>query len=109
PISAFDSNFTNWRLNGWSGIGDYTIIGDYFSNGGGQVYVVTLHLSVLNNNNIEIHYFSSSFNSTVRGFAAAKFAEANNLLCNSPIVNPLSSNGLNIYRDLNFRAHNPQL
>lgn len=107
--SAFDSYFGTWRTNGWYGIGDFSTIGDQFSLGGGQVYVVTLHVSVLNNSGLEVHHFSSTFNSTIKGFSAQKFAEANNLLVNSPITISLSSNGLDIYRDLHNRGHNPQL
>jgi hypothetical protein len=108
-VSTFDSNFNSWRASGWAGIGDYVTIGDHFQEGGGQVYVVSLHITVQSPTGIEAHHYSSTTNAGVRGLPAQKFSEANRLLVNSPVTIPLNSGGLDIYRDLHNRAHNPQL
>jgi hypothetical protein len=109
PVSAFDSNYSTWRASGWFGIGDYLSIGDYYQAGGGQVYVVTLHLTIESPTGLVMHHFSSTYRATVKGFPAQKFAEANNLLVTSPHVVPLASSGLDLFRDWHARAHNPQL
>ncbi|WP_316819461.1 sce7725 family protein [Pedobacter gandavensis] len=108
--STFDSNFDTWRSNGFAGIGDYSIIGNHFKAGGGaQVVVVTLHLTIKDINGLVVHHFSSTFKNTKRGFAAQKFSEANGLLLSSAHTSSITSGGLDIYRDLDARSHNPQL
>jgi hypothetical protein len=110
PVSSdFESNFSSWRTSGLVGIGDYLTIGDHFQEGGGQVYVVSLHVTVQTPTGLEVRHFSSTFDAAFRGFAAQKFAEANTLLVSSPTIVPLNSVGLDIYRDLHARSHNPQL
>ena len=108
-ISAFDSNYNVWRGQGWFGIGDYLSIGDYFQAGGGQVYVVALHLTVQSPTGLVVHHFTSTSRATTQGFAAIKFAEANDNLVTSPHVVPLASSGLDLFRDWHTRSHNPQL
>ncbi|WP_431293511.1 sce7725 family protein [Pedobacter sp. P26] len=109
PASTFDSYFASWATSGWAGIGDYATIGDHFNLGGGQVYVVTLHVTIQTTGGLEVRHFSSTFNPTVQGFSAQKFAEANSQLVTSPYTLSLLSSGLDIYRDLDARNHNPQL
>lgn len=109
PVSTFDSNYSTWGGNGWSGIGDYLSIGDHFQDGGGPAYVVTLHLSILSPTGILMHHFSSTSNSTVMGLAPQKFSEANDLLVNFPDVIPLTSSGLNLFRNWHTAGHYPGL
>jgi len=106
--SNFGSIYQTWQTAGWVGIGDYLTIGDYFSTTGGQAMVVTLHITKETPNGIVSHHFSSITNSSTRGFVAQKFAEANNLLVNSPHITPLNSSGLNLYRTWYTTSHNPQ-
>jgi hypothetical protein len=108
-VSVFASNYNSWVANGWQGIGDYLTVGDYFQDGGGPAYVVTLHLTVQHGANLLVHHFSSTVHATVQTFTAAKFHEANGYLVGSPYVVPLNSTGLDLYRDWHARVHNPQL
>lgn len=108
-VSTFDSNYSTWGGNGWSGIGDYLSIGDHFQDGGGPAYVVTLHLSIESPTGILMHHFSSTTNSNIMGLTPQKFAEANDLLVNHPDVAPLTSSGLNLFRGWHAAAHNPSL
>ena len=107
--SAFDSIFDTWRIAGLAGCGDYVTIGDYFMPGGGQVRVVTIHITVDTGNGLEVMHFSSTVNADLPGLAAEKVTEAMGLLVNSPSVMPLQSAGLNILRDFHATGHNPQL
>ncbi|MBC7948968.1 MAG: sce7725 family protein [Chitinophagaceae bacterium] len=109
PVSTFSSNYNSWRIDGWYGIGDYLSIGDVFKEGGGQVYVVSLHITIESPSGLLMHHFSSRVHSTIKGFSAEKFAEANSLLVASPQVRPLSSSGIELFRDWHHRSHNPQL
>lgn len=107
--STFDSNYNTWSASGLMGIGDYLNIGDHFQPGGGQVLVITLHITTLSGATLLVNHFSSTVHSTTQGFAAQKFAQANNLLVSSPIITPLTSRGLTMFRDWHRRKHNPQL
>ncbi|MDY0906529.1 sce7725 family protein [Pedobacter sp. CFBP9032] len=107
--SAFDSIFDTWRIAGLAGCGDYVTIGDYFMPGGGQVRVVTIHITVNTENGLEVIHFSSTVNAGVSGLAAEKVVEAIDLLVHSPSVRPLQSVGLEILRSFHASGHNPQL
>ncbi|MCC8410000.1 sce7725 family protein [Mucilaginibacter sp. UR6-1] len=107
--SAFNSNFETYRNNGWFGIGDYLTIGDYFSDGGGATYIVTLHITRHSPKGLITHHFSSTYQSKTKGLTAPKFAEANSLLVTNPNITPLSSSGLTLYRGWHNTKHNPQL
>ena len=104
-MSVFDSNTSTWRADGWQGVGDYLTIGDYFQEGGGQPLVVTFHITAPNGPNLEVHHFSSTMLSTVKGRVSPKFIEACASLVYSPYTIPMSSNGLTLYRDWNLRGH----
>ena len=107
--SSFASNFPTWRNNGWAGIGDYLTMGDHVNDGGGGAYVITLHITRSAQNGITTHHFSSTYQPTVQGLAAPKFAEANALLVTSPDFVSLNSSGLILYRSWHNTQHNPQL
>lgn len=110
PVSAFESNYRTYRQDGWSGLGDYLTIGDHFQEGGGAVFVITLHISTLTKNqDIIISHFSSNIQNNVKGLSAIKFSQANDMLVTSPITLPLNSSGLDQFRDWHNRQHNPQL
>ncbi|MGN6394938.1 MAG: sce7725 family protein [Mucilaginibacter sp.] len=107
--SAFDSIYDSWATDGWFGTGDYLTIGDFFRDGGGQAYVVTLHVTVPTLSGILIHHFSSTSYSTSPTFPALKFSEANRLLNTSTAVIPLNSNGLTLYRNWHIANFFPGL
>jgi hypothetical protein len=107
--SSFSSNYDTWQLDGWFGIGDYLTIGDNFREGGGQAYVISLHITVHTSSGLVTHHFSSTIYPTSTAFPADKFAEANNLLYNSAHLVGLNSTGLTLYRNWYTSLHNPQL
>jgi hypothetical protein len=107
--SGFDSIISTWRTSGWQGIGDYLTVGDYFRSGGGQPYVVTLHLTVSTTSGLVMQHFSSTSHPTTGGFAALKFTEANRLLNTSSSVLSLASSGLTLFRTWHTSQHFPQL
>jgi len=108
-VSTFRSNYSNYRASGWVGIGDYLTIGDNFQSGGGPVFVVSLHVSKVTPQGIVVHHFSSVTNQAIRGLGPQKFAEANGLLVTSPETIPLTTSGIDYFRDWHRRSHNPQL
>jgi len=108
-VSTFDSNYATWQADGWAGIGDYLTIGDYYQDGGGPVFVVCLHITVPTVNGLLMYHFSSTVHSSTGGLSAPKFSEANSILVNSPFTLPFATNGIDIYRDIYNRSHNPQL
>lgn len=107
--STFASNFATWKSNGRAGIGDYLTMGDHVNDGGGGAYVITLHITRSTPNGILTHHFSSTYQPTVQGLTAPKFAEANALLVTSPDFVSLNSSGLTLYRSWHNTQHNPQL
>jgi hypothetical protein len=107
--SAFESNFNTWRTDGWFGIGDYLTIGDHFSATGGQVYVISLHITTQSPSGLLANHFSSTIHARVQGLSAPKFTQANGLLVASSAIAPLTSSGLSLYRDWHRRNHNPHL
>jgi hypothetical protein len=107
--SAFDSIYNTWTTTSWYGIGDYVTIGDFFREGGGQAYVVCLHMTVPTTAGLIIHHFSSISHPKTATFPALKFTEANNTLNNSALITPLSSTGLDLYRHWHNTQHYPGL
>lgn len=107
--SSFASNYATWRANGRAGIGDYLTMGDHVNDGGGGAYVITLHVTKGTPNGIFTYHFSSTYQPTIQGLAAQKFAEANALLVTSPDFIALNSSGLTLYRGWHNTQHNPQL
>lgn len=110
PLSStFDSIYNTWRTDGWFGIGDYLSIGDFFRSGGGQAYVVTLHVTIHTPSSLVMHHFSSTSYPSTGGFTALKFSEANQSLVSSSHIIPITSNGLTLYRNWHANSHNPSL
>lgn len=109
PISNFDSIYKTWKRKGILGIGDYLTIGDYFSKGGGQVFVVALHVTIEKPTGLEVHHFKSNSFKSTKGLAPQKFKEANNLLSTSSHVIPLTSSGILLYKNWDAIAHFPAL
>ncbi|ABI71498.1 sce7725 family protein [Shewanella frigidimarina] len=96
------------------GFGDYTITGDEFSESGGPAYVVTIHLSYVNQNefnSIYIRHFKSYDDSTAAR-PGDKFGDALRRLISFVDTNPLdfeSTLGLSCFRALHVSDHYPGL
>jgi hypothetical protein len=108
--SSFESPFSSWYADGYTGFGDYVIVGQKYSEGG-MVYVVALHVTAPpTRNGIIIHHFKSTILSDKKGVAAPKFKEANELLTSSPVIRALpSTSGLAKFNDWQLQDHFPTL
>jgi hypothetical protein len=97
------------------GFGDYTIMGERFSEGGGPAFVVTLHLSFLDPsrlNQMYVRHFSSYSDSDSQSDPGGKFREALGLLVAHVASNSLSfvnTAGLQEFVALNATGHYPGL
>lgn len=91
------------------GIGDYQTVGDSYKEGGGQPFVVTLHITRNTPQGVITQHYSSITDSTIRGDAPLKFTEACDLLVTSPLVRPLMSTGMTMYRNWHAAGFFPAL
>jgi hypothetical protein len=107
--SVFISDYATYRANGWNGIGDYQTIGDNYRDGGGQPYVVTIHLTRKTAQGVITQHYSSVTSRTLPGDAPLKFTEACNSLVACPFVAPLSSTGITMFRNWQASGHFPAL
>jgi hypothetical protein len=107
--SAFTSDCFTYVAAGWNGIGDYQTVGDNYKEGGGQPYVVTLHLTRDAGGNLIAQHYSSTTRQTLPGEAPLKFTEACDALVTSPLTIPLASSGLTMFRNWHAAVHFPQL
>lgn len=82
-VSVFNNLSLNFRELGYSGFGDYLMVGDYFrqtNGGGGGAYVMALHVTSRVDDNILVRHFLSDVNSTNTANQGGKFSEALNEL-----------------------------
>lgn len=97
------------------GFGDYTILGERFSEGGGPAYVVTLHLSFLDPsrlNHMYVRHFSSYSDNDSQSDPGGKFREALDLLVAHVSSNPanfVNTAGLQEFITLHATRHYPGL
>lgn len=97
------------------GFGDYTILGERFSEGGGPAYVVTLHLSYLDNarlNQMYVRHFSSYSDNDSQSDPGGKFREALDLLVSHVSANStkfVNTAGLQDFITLHGTRHYPGL
>lgn len=106
--SSFTSIYSNFVSLGWKGFGDYATVGDHFREGGGPVYVVTIHVTTPVNKDITTYHFSSTINSTLKAQAPIKFADALQNLVNG-CKKIKTTTGLEIFYDWHDRGHFPGL
>lgn len=114
--SYYSELHTNYRLTPNAiGFGDYTILGQRFSKGGGPAYVVTLHLSYLDQTRLShmyVRHFSSHSDSTSQSDPGGKFREALSLLVlhvNSNSMNFINTEGLQEFYKYHNSRHYPGL
>lgn len=60
-VEYFSDLYSNYSQHGYQGFGDFSIVGDYYSEGGGQAKTVAIHLTYpdKNNHGIRIQHFLS--------------------------------------------------
>lgn len=107
--SVFISDYGSYKSDGWQGIGDYQTIGDVFTDGGGQPYVVTLHLTQQTSQGLVTNHFSSFTGRSLPGQPALKFTEACSALVTDPATAGITSTGVHAYRGWYASSHFPQL
>ena len=99
---------------GMAGFGDFLIVGDVYSEGGGPAYAVAIHLTYIdpdNDNVMYVHHFVSTTNDTPTD-PAGKFAQALKKLIdkldtgNSKL---LETSSIKEFRDLHAKKHFPGL
>lgn len=110
PNSSFDSYINSYASMGYVGFGDYLMVGDAYSETGGAGFVVTLHLTVPAGPNLNIHHFSSTSDSDIRGLPAGKFKEACAKLATAlPGLSTPRTSGTAAFEDWHIKGHFPQL
>ncbi len=77
-IEVFSDLHATYEERGMNGFGDFLIVGDEFSTGGGAAYAVAIHLTCIDDDNDDVmlvHHFKSDRFDTPTD-PAGKFAEA---------------------------------
>lgn len=108
--SSFDTYLSSYASMGYAGFGDYLMVGDSYSESGGAGFVVTLHLTVPSHKDLNIHHFSSTKDSAIRGLQSSKFKEAcASLVAALPGLPAPRTTGTACFEDWHCREHFPQL
>lgn len=84
PLEYFSDLHITYPDEGMDGFGDFLIVGDDYSEGGGPAYAVAIHLTYIDNNKDEvmnIYHFISTSNNTPTD-PAGKFGQALDKLIN---------------------------
>lgn len=112
PIEFFSDLHATFTDEGGSGFGDYLMVGDDYSDGGGPAYAVAIHLTCINvDEEMHIHHFVSKTNDTPKD-PAKKFAEALDkliLAVNVPGSDILNTSAVIEFKDLHAKGHFPGL
>jgi hypothetical protein len=100
--------------DGWSGFGDFLIVGDDYSESGGPAYAVAIHLTYIDpdaEDQMFIHHFVSDSNATPTD-PAGKFAEALDKLVaklDAGDSHLFEGHAIKELRDLHEKGHFPGL
>lgn len=116
-VESYYSNYhAEYRLRPNAiGFGDYTILGERFSEGGGPAFVVTLHFSYLDPsrlNKMYVRHFSSYSDNGSQSDPGGKFREALDLLVAYVSTNPtkfINTSGMQDFMVLHGTRHYPGL
>lgn len=114
PVEAFSDLHATFEDEGMEGFGDFLIVGDEYSEGGGPAYAVAIHLTFIDpdkDDEMFIYHFVSQTQDTPTD-PAGKFAEALN-----DLIKKLDSGGSKLYetsairefRQLHAKGHFPGL
>ncbi len=114
PLEFFSDLHVTYEEEGVHGFGDFLIVGDDFTEGGGPAYAVAIHLTFIDSSKDDemyIHHFKSIRQDDPKD-PAGKFAEALNKLVEEfrrPNTNILQTSAINEFLDLHERGHFPGL
>lgn len=105
PIEPFSDLNTRFRQEGYNGFGDFLIMPDSYSEGGGPAYAVAVHITFIDpdrNNALFVRHFVSRTRDT-QDDPAGKFQEALDLLAEEierPDTKLLRTDALNEFLEL---------
>lgn len=114
PMEEFSDLHVTYADLGMAGFGDFLIVGDVYSEGGGPAYAVAIHLTFIDPNKDDVMYiyhFVSDTKDTPTD-PAGKFAQALAKLItklNSGTSNILETEAIKEFRDLHAKGHFPGL
>ena len=114
PLEEFSDLHVTYDEEGMSGFGDFLIVGDEFTEGGGPAYAVAIHLTFIDPDKDDamfIHHFVSTTQGTPTD-PAGKFGEALGSLINkldSGTSNIIETEAILEFRELHKRGHFPGL
>lgn len=113
-IEEFSDLHATYNILGMAGFGDFLIVGDGFSEGGGPAYAVAIHLTFIDpdkDDDMYIYHFVSDTNDTPTD-PAGKFAQALEKLIaklNSGTSHLLETDAIKEFRHLHNKGHFPGL
>lgn len=114
PVEKFSDLHITYEEDGMDGFGDFLIVGDDFSEGGGPAYAVAIHLTFIDPDQDDVMYiyhFVSTSNSTPTD-PAGKFSQALEKLIvklDSGKSNLFESSAIKELRELHAKKHFPGL
>lgn len=113
-MEEFSDLHVTYHDLGMAGFGDFLIVGDVYSEGGGPAYAVAIHLTFIDpdkDDMMYIYHFVSDTKDTPTD-PAGKFAQALGKLVtklDSGTSNILETNAIQEFRDLHAKGHFPGL
>lgn len=114
PVEKFSDLHVTYEEEGMDGFGDFLIVGDDYSEGGGPAYAVAIHLTFIDpakDDAMFIYHFVSTTKDTPTD-PAGKFAQALDKLItklDSGTSNLLESEAIKEFRQLHAKGHFPGL
>lgn len=114
PVEFFSDLHATFEDEGMEGFGDFLIVGNDYSEGGGPAYSVAIHLTFIDPDRdyeMHIHHFKSIRQDDPKD-PAGKFAEALNKMVdelNRPDTKILNTEAVLEFRELHQRDHFPGL
>jgi hypothetical protein len=113
-VEPFSDLHATFREEGMDGFGDFLIVGDEYSEGGGPAYAITIHLTFIDHDQddlMQIFHFKSNRTDTPKD-PAGKFAEALAAMMkalDTPRSKVLETDGVKEFRTLHEQGHFPGL
>lgn len=114
PVEFFSDLHVTYKEELMDGFGDFLMVGDDYSEGGGPAYAVAIHLTFVDSDKddeMHIHHFKSIRQDDAKD-PAGKFAEALDKLVaevNDPNTKILSTSAVKEFLELHDRKHFPGL
>ena len=114
PVEEFSELHLTYRDLNMDGFGDFLVVGDSFSEGGGPAYAVAIHLTFIDRDKDDVmfvYHFVSTTNDTPTD-PAGKFAQALKKLIgklDSGTSKLFESDAIKEFRDLYKKGHFPGL